>query len=159
MAIGSLSLMVLILFMNFFMNSIQTVTQLWAGLGYYSRARRLHEAAKLVVRKYNGVLPMSAKELEKEVPGVGAYTAGEVLQTSNCTLVMADMFWFPGAIASIAYNLPAPLVDGNVVRVFSRLRAIGADPKRKDVVALHWYGCHLSKCGDGPCFHLSIWFN
>ncbi|KAJ3051234.1 hypothetical protein HK097_007772 [Rhizophlyctis rosea] len=95
-----------------------TVTQLWAGLGYYSRARRLHEAAKLVVKNYSGILPMSAEELEKEVPGVGAYTAG--------------------AIASIAYNLPAPLVDGNVVRVLSRVRAIGADPKRKDVVALHW---------------------
>ncbi|KAJ3039041.1 hypothetical protein HDV00_012667 [Rhizophlyctis rosea] len=96
----------------------ETVTQLWAGLGYYSRAKRLHQAAKLVVKERKGILPRSAELLEKEVPGVGAYTAG--------------------AIASIAYNLPAPLVDGNVVRVLSRLRAVGGDPKKKEVVSLHW---------------------
>ncbi|KAJ3267706.1 hypothetical protein HK104_005685, partial [Borealophlyctis nickersoniae] len=96
----------------------EEVNEVWAGLGYYSRAKRLHEGAQLVVKRFAGRLPRDAAKLEKEVPGIGPYTAG--------------------AIASIAYNLPAPLVDGNVVRVLSRLRSIGGDPKRKEVVALHW---------------------
>ncbi|KNC97067.1 A/G-specific adenine glycosylase, variant [Spizellomyces punctatus DAOM BR117] len=96
----------------------EDVNKVWSGLGYYSRARRLHEGSQLVVRKFEGILPRDAKSLEKEVPGIGPYTAG--------------------AIASIAYNLPAPLVDGNVVRVLSRLRAVAGDPKGKDVISLHW---------------------
>ena len=56
--------------------------------------------------------------LEKEVPGIGRYTAG--------------------AIVSHAYNVPAELVDGNVIRVLSRLRAIGGDVKSPKVIDLHW---------------------
>eukprot|EP00160_Parvularia_atlantis_P003097 Unigene12577_Nuclearia_a/m.38200 Unigene12577_Nuclearia_a/g.38200 ORF Unigene12577_Nuclearia_a/g.38200 Unigene12577_Nuclearia_a/m.38200 type:complete len:507 (+) Unigene12577_Nuclearia_a:79-1599(+) len=94
------------------------VQQAWAGLGYYSRARRLQEGAALVVDKHGGELPADAVTLEKAIPGIGPYTAG--------------------AISSIVFNEPAPLVDGNVVRVLSRLRAIGADVKSPAAVALHW---------------------
>jgi A/G-specific adenine glycosylase len=48
----------------------------WAGLGYYARAKRLHEAAKKVAAEYNGILPREAARLEKEIPGIGPYTAG-----------------------------------------------------------------------------------
>lgn len=72
----------------------------WEGLGYYSRARNLKKAAGIVVEQYGGVLPASYKEL-LALPGIGSYTAG--------------------AIASIAYEIPAPAVDGNVLRVLSRV--------------------------------------
>jgi len=78
----------------------------WSGLGYYRRARQLHLAAKEVVARYGGVFPRTAGELAS-LSGVGAYTAG--------------------AIASIAFDEPAPLVDGNVVRVLSRIEAIEDD--------------------------------
>eukprot|EP01038_Epipyxis_sp_PR26KG_P015567 gene15567-21020_t len=81
----------------------EEVNKYWAGLGYYRRAQQLLLGAKLVVEKYNGVLPNTRDELLK-IPGIGPYTAG--------------------AIASIAYNLREPLVDGNVIRVFSRLFAV-----------------------------------
>ncbi|KAI8817643.1 uncharacterized protein EV422DRAFT_508732 [Fimicolochytrium jonesii] len=96
----------------------EDVHNAWAGLGYYSRARRLHEGAQLVVKKFNGRLPSDPTAMEKEVPGIGPYTAG--------------------AVASIAYNVSAPLVDGNVVRVLSRLRALAADPKLKESITTHW---------------------
>ena len=87
--------------------------KLWEGLGYYSRARNLKKAAQLVCGKYGGQLPASYEELQK-LPGVGEYTAG--------------------AIASIAFGLSAPAVDGNVLRVFARLYNDGsniADPATK----------------------------
>ena len=74
--------------------------KLWEGLGYYSRARNLKKAARRVCEEYGGQLPASFEELQK-LPGVGEYTAG--------------------AIASIAFGLRAPAVDGNVLRVFARL--------------------------------------
>ena len=74
--------------------------KLWEGLGYYSRVRNLHKAAVIVMEEYGGRLPSDPKELEK-LPGIGAYTAG--------------------AIASIAYGVPAPAVDGNVLRVIARV--------------------------------------
>lgn len=76
--------------------------KLWEGLGYYSRVRNLQKAARMVLDVYGGQLPASYEELQK-LPGIGAYTAG--------------------AIASISFGLPAPAVDGNVLRVFSRLYA------------------------------------
>ena len=72
----------------------------WEGLGYYSRARNLQKAAKTVMETYGGVLPADEKELRK-LCGIGDYTAG--------------------AIASIAFGIPAPAVDGNVLRVLSRV--------------------------------------
>ncbi|KAI8981886.1 DNA glycosylase [Mycotypha africana] len=97
---------------------IEKVNKLWAGLGYYSRAKRLWEGAQKVVNDFEGLLPNNAKELEKNIPGVGRYTAG--------------------AIASIVYGERTPVVDGNVIRVLSRWRAIHADPKKAKTVDLLW---------------------
>ncbi|MCF6283853.1 MAG: A/G-specific adenine glycosylase, partial [Candidatus Hydrogenedentes bacterium] len=76
------------------------VLKLWEGLGYYTRARNLHRAARQVMDQYDGRLPEKA-ELLQMLPGVGRYTAG--------------------AIASIAFGERAPVVDGNVKRVLTRL--------------------------------------
>ena len=83
--------------------SLSQVLKLWEGLGYYSRARNLHQAAKLIVSKLDGKFPDSCEAL-RELPGVGRYTAG--------------------AIASIAFGKPEPILDGNVKRVLSRLFAL-----------------------------------
>lgn len=85
---------------------LDDVLKMWEGLGYYSRARHLHAAAQIVARQHGGRLPATVGELMK-LPGIGRYTAG--------------------AIASIAYDVPAPIVDGNVVRVLSRIYDIEAD--------------------------------
>lgn len=79
---------------------VETVCEAWAGLGYYRRARNLHRAAQVVVAEHAGQMPASLPAL-LALPGIGRYTAG--------------------AIASIAHKLPAPIVDGNVARVFARL--------------------------------------
>jgi A/G-specific adenine glycosylase len=76
------------------------VLGVWQGLGYYSRARNLHRAAQQVVAEFGGVLPPEIEEISK-LPGVGAYTAG--------------------AIASFAFDLPVPTIDGNIARVLARL--------------------------------------
>lgn len=76
------------------------VLKLWEGLGYYSRALNLHKAAALVIENFDGKLPNDRKSLES-LPGIGRYTAG--------------------AIASIAFNKQAPILDGNIKRVFTRL--------------------------------------
>ena len=80
--------------------SEQSVLTLWEGLGYYSRARNLHKAARLIVDELDGQLPRSADALRK-LPGVGRYTAA--------------------AIASMAFGLDEPTLDGNIRRVFARL--------------------------------------
>ena len=82
----------------------ERLLKLWEGLGYYSRARNLKKTAEIVVRDYGGELPKEAEELKK-LPGIGDYTAG--------------------AISSIAYRQPETAVDGNVLRVLSRLRGDG----------------------------------
>lgn len=87
----------------------QEILTLWQGLGYYSRARNLHTAAKMVVEQHLGTFPNTYEEL-LQLKGVGEYTAA--------------------AIASFAYDLPYPVLDGNVYRVISRLFAI-ADPINK----------------------------
>ncbi len=79
-----------------------TVLAQWSGLGYYRRARLLHAAAKAAVALHGGVLPADVQALG-DLPGIGPYTAG--------------------AIASLAFGQPAPLVDGNVARVLMRLSA------------------------------------
>lgn len=81
----------------------QQVLKLWEGLGYYRRARNLHSCAKQIVAEHDGVVPNTVDALLK-LPGIGPYTAG--------------------AIASIAYDNPAPILDGNVVRVLTRWFAI-----------------------------------
>lgn len=80
--------------------SEQDVLKTWEGLGYYSRARNLHKAAKLVAERFNGELPRNLDDL-RSLPGIGRYTVG--------------------AIASIAYKMDAPILDGNLRRVFARL--------------------------------------
>jgi A/G-specific adenine glycosylase len=77
----------------------EEVLKIWQGLGYYSRARNLHSAAKDIIENHEGIFPDSYEQLIK-LKGIGEYTAA--------------------AIASIAYNLPCPVVDGNVLRFFSR---------------------------------------
>lgn len=84
----------------------EQVLKLWEGLGYYSRARNLHKGAKLIVAQYNGKLPSTYDELQK-ISGIGPYVAA--------------------AITSIAFNNPVPVVDGNVLRVFSRFWGIEDD--------------------------------
>jgi A/G-specific adenine glycosylase len=80
--------------------SEQDVLSLWEGLGYYSRARNLHKAARMVVDLYEGELPHDLTALRK-IPGIGRYTAG--------------------AIASMAFGMDVATLDGNLRRVFARL--------------------------------------
>ncbi|XP_060085975.1 adenine DNA glycosylase-like [Ylistrum balloti] len=97
---------------------LEEVNELWSGLGYYSRGRRLHEGAKKVVEELNGEMPKTADDLQKLLPGVGRYTAG--------------------AIASIAYNQVTGLVDGNVIRVMCRMRMMGGDSTGQAVQDKLW---------------------
>ncbi|MEL7655077.1 MAG: A/G-specific adenine glycosylase, partial [Bacillota bacterium] len=82
------------------------VLKLWEGLGYYSRVKNIHKTAKLVIEKLDGVF-LSTYEALQNLPGIGTYTAG--------------------AIGSIAFQLPVPCVDGNVLRVITRLTVTEAD--------------------------------
>jgi A/G-specific adenine glycosylase len=93
------------------------VLHAWQGLGYYSRARRLLSGARAVVERHGGELPRSPEAL-LALPGIGPYSAG--------------------AIASIAFGLPEPLVDGNVVRVLSRLFALRGDPAKAPLKGQLW---------------------
>ena len=84
----------------------ETVLKLWEGLGYYSRVRNIHKAAKIVKENRGGQLPASFEAL-RSLPGIGEYTAG--------------------AISSIAFQIPVPCVDGNVLRVVTRITAESAE--------------------------------
>lgn len=84
-------------------DSEQNVLKLWQGLGYYSRARNLHKTAQIIVKNFNGKFPKSYEQLI-ELKGIGNYTAS--------------------AILSFSYNLPFPVLDGNVYRVISRFYKI-----------------------------------
>ena len=97
--------------------SLDDVLQLWEGLGYYSRARHLHQAAQTVASEHGGRLPQSVAALRK-LKGIGPYTAG--------------------AIASIAFDLPAPVVDGNVARVLSRLLDLEEDVTKSNAKKRLW---------------------
>ena len=85
---------------------LDDVLKLWEGLGYYSRARNLHTAARQIMAEHDGRLPDTLDGLVA-LPGIGRYTAG--------------------AIASIAFAIPAPVLDGNVIRVLSRIFDINED--------------------------------
>ncbi len=93
----------------------QTVLAMWSGLGYYHRARRLHQAAKVIVRERKGEFPRTA-EAWRELPGIGRYTAA--------------------AIASIAFGEPVAVVDGNVERVVQRLSTSGINDTWEQAEAL-----------------------
>lgn len=94
-----------------------TVLRLWQGLGYYSRARNLLYAARRIVEQFDGIVPRTVDEL-MTLPGVGRYTAG--------------------AVASIAYDTRAPILDGNVMRVLCRLDRIETDPRDRTTQQHLW---------------------
>ena len=96
---------------------LDEVYAVWTGLGYYSRARNLKAAAESVVTDFGGTLPDTAEGLQT-LKGIGRYTAG--------------------AVASIAFGREEPLVDGNVIRVFTRLLGIREDSANKAVVERLW---------------------
>ncbi|HYG21496.1 MAG TPA: A/G-specific adenine glycosylase [Verrucomicrobiae bacterium] len=93
------------------------VHKLWEGLGYYTRVRNMQKAAQVVMARHGGVFPRKFDDV-LELPGIGRYTAG--------------------AICSIAFQHPRPILDGNVVRVLTRLFAIGEDPREKQTNARLW---------------------
>lgn len=110
--------------------SLDDVNAVWKGLGYYRRAKFLDEGAKEVVSKYGGRLPNSLGGLGM-IKGIGEYTAG--------------------AIASQAFGIRAPVVDGNVKRVFSRLGAIAVSPSEgKAQASFWWVATDLVSAGDRP---------
>lgn len=105
--------------------------KLWQGLGYYSRAANMQKAARIICEKHGGSLPADYAAL-RALPGIGDYTAG--------------------AIASIAFGLPAPAVDGNVLRVFARLYDDAADitlPGTKKTFTARVLA-HMPKDAPGP---------
>jgi A/G-specific adenine glycosylase len=100
---------------------LSKVLKVWEGLGYYSRARNLHRASQIVLNHFHGILPNNLKDL-LSLPGIGRSTAGGIL--------------------SFAFNKEAPILDGNVKRVLSRLFAITGYPGRGETEGLLW---HLSE--------------
>jgi A/G-specific adenine glycosylase len=96
---------------------IGDVLKLWEGLGYYARARNLHKAAQVIVNERHGEWPRTVEGL-LNLPGIGRYSAG--------------------AIASLAFDVDAPVLDGNVIRVLCRLFAIERDPKDAQVREELW---------------------
>ncbi len=104
--------------------------KLWEGLGYYSRARNLQKAARMIVCEYEGRMPNSYEALRK-LPGIGEYTAG--------------------AIASIAFGERVPAIDGNVLRVLSRVSGSCEDitrPETKKQMREALYPCVPTEAGD-----------
>lgn len=95
----------------------QDVLRMWQGLGYYSRARNLQGAARMIVERFGGQVPATVDDLLK-LPGVGRYTAG--------------------AVASIAHEVRAPILDGNVMRVLCRLDAVQTDPRTPKAQQALW---------------------
>ena len=93
------------------------VLKLWEGLGYYTRARNLQNAAKIILGKHDGEFPETFDAI-LALPGIGRYTAG--------------------AICSIAFNQPQPILDGNVIRVLTRLFGISGNPTEKTVNQQLW---------------------
>jgi len=96
---------------------LDDIYSVWTGLGYYSRARNLKHAAQTIVAEHDGRLPQTADGL-RELKGIGRYTAG--------------------AVASIAFDREEPLVDGNVIRVFTRLLGIREESTAKTVIDGLW---------------------
>lgn len=95
----------------------QEVLRLWEGLGYYRRARQLHRAAQVVVAEHGGQFPRSP-EAVRRLPGIGRYTAG--------------------AILSIAFDVPAPILEANTQRLLSRLAGYQGEPTSTEGQRLLW---------------------
>jgi len=98
-------------------SSLSKALKVWEGLGYYSRARNLHRASQIVVNHFQGKIPDNLTDLLR-LPGIGPSTAGGIL--------------------SFAYNTEAPILDGNVKRVLSRLFAVSGNPVRGKTKGLFW---------------------
>lgn len=91
--------------------------KLWEGLGYYTRVRNLQKAAQLIVNQHDGKFPDNFDDI-LALPGIGRYTAG--------------------AIASIAFDQPKPILDGNVIRILTRIFGISGDPREKKTNTQLW---------------------
>jgi A/G-specific adenine glycosylase len=121
--------------------SADKIHKLWEGLGYYTRVRNLQKAAQQIVAEHAGQFPQSFDAV-LALPGIGRYTAG--------------------AICSIAFNQPTPILDGNVIRVLTRIHGIKADPREKQTNARLWQLAeelvhHASRITHhaSPCSHLN----
>lgn len=110
-------------------SKLDDVLAAWSGLGYYRRARLLHQGAQHVAETHGGEIPADVEAI-RAIPGVGAYTTG--------------------AIASQAFDLPAALVDGNVARVAARLFAIEDDVKKGKGLAQAWKHAEALVVGERP---------
>jgi len=97
--------------------SADKIHKLWEGLGYYTRVRNLQKAAQKIMAEHDGQFPQTSDSV-LALPGIGRYTAG--------------------AICSIAFNQPTPILDGNVIRVLSRVYGIKTDPREKHTNARLW---------------------
>jgi A/G-specific adenine glycosylase len=95
----------------------EKVLKLWEGLGYYRRARHAQAAAQAIVDNHGGRFPDNFEHI-RALPGIGRYTAG--------------------AISSIAFHQPTPILDGNVMRVLSRIFGVAGDPREKETNAKLW---------------------
>jgi A/G-specific adenine glycosylase len=91
--------------------------KLWEGLGYYTRVRNMQKAARVIMKDYGGKFPQQFEDI-LALPGIGRYTAG--------------------AICSIAFNRPYPVLDGNVIRVLTRVFGIEGNPRESQTNALLW---------------------
>ena len=111
------------------------IHKLWEGLGYYTRVRNLQKAAQALVGKHGGKFPEKFDDI-LALPGIGRYTAG--------------------AICSIAFNQPTPILDGNVIRVLTRIFGIAENPKEKKTNAQLWQLAEeLIQNSHGNCSHLN----
>lgn len=99
---------------------LDDVLHAWQGLGYYTRAKKMHECAKVLIEKYNGQFPCVREELLK-LPGIGPYTAS--------------------SICAFAFNLPETVVDGNVIRVIARLYGLTQEVDKDTIYPL---ACQLT---------------
>ena len=97
--------------------SSEKIHKLWEGLGYYTRVRNMQKAAQVILEKHDGKFPREFDAV-LALPGIGRYTAG--------------------AICSIAFNQPAPILDGNVIRVFARVLGVRKNVRDKEVNAKLW---------------------
>lgn len=95
----------------------ERIHKLWEGLGYYTRVRNMQKAAQKIVAEHRGKFPETYEDI-LALPGIGRYTAG--------------------AISSIAFNHPKPILDGNVIRVLTRLEGIGGDPRSRETNDRLW---------------------
>jgi len=113
----------------------ETIHKLWEGLGYYTRARNLQKAARQIMKQHDGKFPDNFDDV-LALPGIGRYTAG--------------------AICSIAFNQPTPILDGNVIRVLTRVFGIGENPRKKKTNARLWQLAeelvtHANKVAQASC--------